>query len=361
MKRRTLYAAFIIFILSTSGCSLAPKEEVLPNAPVLKNVVVEEYKKVSVVRGDITDSTVVECTYTAFRDEKFNFPGNGHRLTSISVEKGDMVEKGQVMAEVELQDLMTQILNKKNAIESIEMKIAQAEELKQWAQNTRSALSVYDEYNEQMNDSYNQEIENQDNTLSKLMDDLRIEELRLESLEDDVRSRKLIASWDGIVASVASYNEWETATKDKTYITLYDPETMVFVTNGKFSELFQVGDQLIVTVADMEYVAQVISSDEFAESLDQNNVGKEVYLRIISEGAQPERGDRGTITFVHKEYKDVLYLQSSVVLSDNGKYLVYVEDESGFKVLREIEVETTVGDKYIIKSGLNDGDSVIMN
>lgn len=360
-KHKRLYALICITIISASGCGLAPKEEVLPDAPVLQAVAVEEYKMIEVIRGDLVNSVTVDCTYKAFQTEKLNFNVDGLRFSHIYVEQGDEVKAGDILADLVMEDLEQQIKDRTENVRALELRIAQAEELKNLAAASQYQLSNLPDANEQSVMKYENEITNQENAISRLMDDLYIEEKRLSKLGEDVKNRQIIAGIDGIVSSVATVAEWELSDKDTTFITIFDPDTMVFVTNGKNSELFVPGEKVKVSTDEMEYEALVLSPEELDGIEGITEDSKEVYLRVESEDNLLQNGDRGKVTFILQERNDVLYLPTAAVHQDNGKPVVYVEDEGGFKSVKEVETGLEANGKIEIISGLKEGDSVIVD
>ncbi len=360
-KHKRLYALICITVISASGCGLAPKEEVLPDAPVLQTITVEEYKIIDVMRGDLVESVTVDCTYKAFQTEKLSFNVDGLRYSHIYVEEGDLVKVGDVLADLVMDDLEQQIKDRTENVRALELRIAQSEELRNLAAANQSQLSNLSDANEQLVMKYENEITNQDNTISQLMDDLYIEQKRLDKLGEDVKNRQIIAGINGVVSSVAKVGEWELSDKEANFITLFDPDTMVFVTNGRDSELFKPGEKVKVSTDEMVYDAVVLSPGELEGIEELTEDSKEVYLRVEIENNLLQNGTRGRVTFNLQERNDTLYLPTAAIHVDNGKSVVYVEDEGGFKSVKEVETGLKADGKIEIVSGLNEGDSVIMD
>ena len=107
-KHNKIFALILILVLLTTSCNLAPKEEVLPDAPVIQETKVKEYKKAEVLRGDIIDKVSVESRYTAFQSEELKFGINGSRIYNVYVEEGDYVKAGDLLAELMMDDLKEQ-------------------------------------------------------------------------------------------------------------------------------------------------------------------------------------------------------------------------------------------------------------
>jgi RND family efflux transporter MFP subunit len=360
MKKKQLYALLMIFTLTASGCKLAPKEEVLPDAPVIPVSAVEEYKKAEVIRGDLIDSVTVDCTYNAFQSEILNFQINGLRIDHVYIEEGDSVKKGEVLADLEMNDINRQIVEREDNIELLNLKLSQQKELKKLAISNLNKLKGLAGYNSLIDSGYNQTISGYDNVIAKLHDDLFIEQERYADLQEDIKKHQIIAGMDGIVSYIAAHEYEDKSDKKTSFITLYDPDTMMFVTNGKNSELFTPGQKVDITVADNVYPAVVLSAKELKEQYGSVENGDAVYLQTDNSENSLQKDDTGKIIIINNELKNVLYLPSSAVHNDNNKSIVYVEDDTGFKSIKEVKIGPCADRKVEIISGLNEGDSVIL-
>lgn len=364
MKKRTnvtlMLAFFMIFLLAVSGCGLAPKEEVLPDAPVLPTAAIKSYKKATVMRGDIIQRVKVECIYKAFRTEELKFGVEGKRLAHVYFEEGDRVKAGDLLADLEMSDLTEQIKYRTENIESINMQITNEKEMLELVVSNYSRLINIEGFTPQMASRYEAEIARHEEIIKELEEDLYFEQQRLETLNEEVRKHQIFAGIDGVILKIKQFGWRDVSNTKDTVITVYDPDTMVFVTSGKNPELFNTGDELAVIAGRNEYRAVVIDSAELDEEYTANADSGVRYLRIIDNKNQPLIDTWGEITFTLKELKDVLYLPLTAVHSDNGKSIVYVEDEGGIKSIKEIQTGFVADKKVEILSGLNEGDTVIL-
>jgi len=207
---------------------------------------------------------------------------------------------------------------------------------------------------------YESEISRHEDTIKELEEDLYFEQQRLDTLNEEVRKHQIFAGIDGLILSIKRFGWRDVSNTKDTVITVYDPDTMVFVTSGKNPELFNTGDELEVTAGRETYRAVVIDPTELDEEYTADASDGVKYLRIIDDKTRPLIDTWGEITFTLKELKDVLYLPQSAVHSDSGKSIVYVEDEGGFKSVKEIQTGFVADRKVEIISGLNEGDTVIL-
>lgn len=359
-KFSLLLAFLIIFIFAASGCGLVPKEEVLPDAPVLPTATLKEYKKATVVRGDIIQRVKVECVYKAFKTEELKFGVEGKRLAHVYFKEGDKVKAGNLLADLQMTDISDQIESRSDNIEQINMQIANQKELMDLSINTFNRLRSMEGFTAQMASKYEAEISRYEESIKELEEDLYFEQQRLDKLNEEARKHEIIAGIDGSILKIKRFGWRDVSNLKDTVVTIYDPETMVFVTSGKNPELFKDGQDITVTVGKSEYETKVLAASELGEELTAAATDGVKYLRITDSKNAPMIDSRGEIVFTLKELKNVLYLPVSAVHLDNNKSIVYVEDEGGFKSIKEIETGFTADRRVEVISGLNEGDTVIL-
>lgn len=358
-KLSLVLVVLMVFIFATSGCGLAPKEEVLPDAPVLAAAAIKGYKKATVMRGDIIERVKVECIYNAFMTEELKFGVDGKRTAHMYFEEGSKVRAGNLLADLQMNDLTEQIKARKNNIETINMNIANEKQLLDLAINTLNRLRSLEDFTVQMANRYESEISRHEDKIKDLEEDLYFETQRLDIVNEEVRKHQIFAGIDGIILSIKNFGWRDVSNTKDTVITIYDPDTMVFVTSGKNPELFNVGQEITVTVNKNQYKTKVLDTSEINDKIDVDSDNGVRYLRVIDEN-KPNNNDRGEMIFTLKELKNVLYLPETAVHTDNGKSIVYVEDEGGFKSIKEIQIGFIADKKVEILSGLNEGDIVIL-
>lgn len=356
-----IYIFLFIISIGLSGCSLAPKEELLPDAPIIQTSAIKPYQSVEVIKGDIIERIKFDCTYKAFSTEQLKFAINGKRIDHIYVSEGDFIEVGDLLADLDMGDINDQIEMRRKNIELLELRLTYEKDLKELALRNYMIIGNTEGYQHQIGNRYESEVINYEDSMSKINDDLYIEQMRYDSLKDDVKNRQIIAGIKGIVSYVASFNRYDTSNKDKNVISIYDPDTMVFVVSNAIPELFNVGDRINILVSGTEYHGIVIKPDESEDTEGTTIKSSEVYIKLEDEDYILQSGDRGEITFTLTELYDVLYLPSVAVHEDDGKAFVYIEDEGGFKSIKEVKIGLKADRKVEIISGLEKGDNVIIN
>lgn len=365
MKKIIEKLRVILFLLmisiGLSGCTLAPKEEVLPDAPIIQASAIKPYQRVEVIQGDIIEKVKFDCIYRAFDTEQLSFAVNGKRIDHVYVSEGDFVEEDDMLADLEMSDIGEQIGIRRKNIDLLQLRLANEEELKELTMYNYSMVKNTDGYNNEIGRRYEQDIINYENSINRIKDELHIEQMRYDGLMEDLESRQITAGINGIVSYVASYNRYETSNMDKNFITIYDPDTMVFVVRDPNPELFNIGDIITVLVSNTEYQGTVILPGDYEDHDEIATTNQDVYIKVEDKNNLLQSGDMGEITFTLTELYDVLYLPSVAVHEDEEKAFVYIEDEGGFKSIKEIKIGLKADRKVEIISGLEKGDNVIYN
>lgn len=344
--------AALSFLLS--GC--LPEEEVLPDAPVIKTAEIANYKEVEVIRGDIIDSVTIDCVYTALFTEDLKFSISQVPIVNLYIKEGDWVNKGEVLAELEMEDTKKQLEEYRESLGLLNLKLENQQELKQLTVSNKNRLKEIEGYTNVIENLYTGEIAVYDNEIQNIKDSMYIMEKRLNAEQEELENHRIIADMDGVVSYAATFNKGDISNKDLTYITLYHPDKMLFLTEGSNADKLSPGMKVTVAIASKEVEAEVVDFD----NIELEGMAQGVYLKIYNKEENLQINDRGKITLILNQVKDVLYLPISVVHKENGKSIVYIEDEDGFKSIREIETGFMADRKVEILSGLKEGDSVIL-
>ena len=100
MRREKLFGICVLLVttLGISGCNLMPREEQLPQAPVIEEYEGAEYTQTTVYRGDLVRTTTIYCNYVPVKEEDYSFSLGGEYIQDIYVTKGQQVKAGELLA-----------------------------------------------------------------------------------------------------------------------------------------------------------------------------------------------------------------------------------------------------------------------
>ena len=177
-------------------------------------------------------------------------------------------------------------------------------------------------------------------------------------------SLKLRAPFSGMVTYALEVQEGEKSIINKRIVTINNGSAYYLVAQTQYWELFQTGEVYDIKIDGKVYPATVIDPEEIgAERLmhtDEENEVYPVYFRIDDMSAYLYSDLRGTISITLGEKKDALYVPASAVTTINDEVIVYYEDEDGIRNIKHIETGLEADGKIEVISGLQEGDTIII-
>lgn len=354
-----LFLAAIAMLLCS--CSLLPQEEEYISKPLIRDYRQSEYKLSYVQFGDVVLTETISCKYMPVQSEYLSFSVGGEFYDEIYVQKGDLVKKGQLLAQLDVSDLLEEIDSLERHISALERSIrdlseqcaletdAQTRLLSSLSAQERASLRTVEDIQEQY-----------DRQMLPIRDDLQISKLRLEEEQRKLENRRLYANFDGAITYVRDIQPGDRSVEGKNFIGMADASNSVFTAGTKNYEFLPEGAHVSI-LCNKEYLeAEVVSAKSlgFEETFDKSGA-KTMYFRLLSPGVHLETNEHGTLTIVLDESKDTLYIPSGALHTVDDRYFVYQADENGIKVMVDVEVGLMT-QKYVeILSGLAEGDGVI--
>ncbi|MFR1475382.1 MAG: efflux RND transporter periplasmic adaptor subunit [Hydrogeniiclostridium mannosilyticum] len=377
MRKKWLPILAGIVLLSCTSCTILPEEEELPAAPVVRDYEVEEYEQTPVLRGDLQLSQKVSCTYRPAKSEDLSFALGGEYISAVYVETGQTVKKGQLLAELEQGNIDEQIEAQEYTLSQSQVKLKHAKEDKALDLQKQELLcqSLEEQLQAAGQDTDTAALKSQleaqrieksrltvqyDNQIEALNDDIYIQNKKLSQLRQEKSRRQIYASIDGTATYVQQVEEGERSVKDERFITISDMETSVFVVKGEDCEYFKTGDEVDVVYKKEAYPARVVDASSLGLT-EQEEGEARCYLQLLHPNPELESGNAGAVNVVLDERKGVLYTLAEAVKTANGQKIVYCLDENGMKIMKNVETGLKAGEWIEIVSGLEEGDSVVLD
>lgn len=360
MKRWILFL-LIAACLLLSACSLLPAEETFRTAPVIRDYERETFTFAYVERGDMLLSQQLICTYVPVQTQTLSFSVGGLYYDEIYVSEGDYVQKGQLLAQLDLNGVEEQIENCALQIKKLNLRIAGLEENRTLALE-RQKIVMQDHTEQERNAALQKINDEYDRQRRSIQDELDIARLQMEEYETLVANRQLRAGIDGTVTYVRSIKDGQQSVAEERVIAIVDATNSIFRVETKLWNHFTAGDTYVITVSGEEFKAQVVSEDEIGLQEAEKTEGKAayVYLQLKTPAMQLEDGDRGTLMLELDSRKDVLMIPEKAVVAAKGKTIVYYQDEHGMKAYKTVEIGLVADGMVEIISGLTEGESIIM-
>ncbi len=325
MKKLKAAAAVISAAMvmgSFSGCYFFPAEEQLLDAPTIKveDVTYSTYtakkktiSSTTIVTGYLSSKTEVECYFTDYTGQ----------LKNIYVRPGDMVEEGQLLAEMN-----TGVLEYELEIQRLRVQLAQL--------NYNSSGSAADRLQ------------------------LEIEQNTLAEYQAEYDGSKIFAPISGQVSFVDGVNPGSEVNPYKILVKIVDPDDLYVVATVNETKAYTLGDKVTVTIGDDSYDAEITRTPK-EEKAEGDEVTNTVHADFTG-STKPTfafLGSLSDITKVNSVSENAIVIPKHLVKSDDNHTYVQILVDGEKK---EVDVTTGISNatEIEITSGLNEGDQVVV-
>ncbi len=361
MKRmkRLLAAGLPVFLLT--GCGLLPEEEVFPASPVVRTYEVKEYTQTTVKRGDMYSYKSIFCRYNPARKESYSFSLSGEYFEGVYISEGELVEKGQLLLELTQSELADDIFFQEYSIRELELKKQHLEELKQ-IEVKKVDIRASQENVDYLEDRAAVE-EKYRSQIQTVEDSLYIANLKLAEMQEELRARKMYATINGTVTYVKDIKEGMRSVEGESLVTISDMESTAFTVTGEDAKYFSVGDEVTIIRSQKECPAIVVDGTALGLEEGGNKQDEEsavAYIKLVDPDPSLEEGNSGMIKVLLDSRENVLYVNEKAVKKNGSRYFVYILNEEGHKVMHDITVGLICNGLVEVTSGLNEGDSIVL-
>ena len=361
-----MLAAMLVF--SASGCGGSERALVHIGTPSIEE---KDYTTTFVVRGDVTYELEEELHLVNYVESKYGLSSklmDSMMLKDVAFDKlyvsvGDKVKKGDVLLTMSSKSLEDEIDSYTEQKEK-----AQLEKIHY---NNRTAID---------ND------EDNSMAIARCDQDINVATGYLTELESKKENLTIRADEDGEVIDISDQAISGTMSNTDGLLTIASGDDTYFLETEEKTTL-SVGQ--IVTSTN-----KLLRYDMVVTNVEKSSAGTKVYFKILGIEGKVENeaelaaslvgmaspgdatetdamkdaqvSDREkiivhglTVPIAEETRKDVLYVASSAVTERDGRYYVFMIDEHGARVSREIKVESVLGEYAIITDGLVEGDEVL--
>ena len=353
-----IICAFTLF----TGCGAQKEAESEPVILAQEEAPMEYTLAIASIE-DVQLKETINCVYRQTLDEEISFSVSGKKIEKVYVNTGDAVTKGQLLAELkngnaqeEIQRLEYQINRNKLLLQYVDVNEKNDIDEK-WAQ-----FNYNSDGTEETRVKVNKEIEElkQANRYSRedYQDAIDSDQKQLDALNADVNACRVYAGIDGTVSQIMPGIEGATSTQGEIIMTVIDGSEGVFVSDAiEFAPYFEEGKSLEVIVG----VGMAAEPYEVIP-YQRNEWNEEMYFEVktVGDGVVFSVGTSGKIELLTAEAKQVLTVPIISIHSADGKNFVYVVGAEGMREVRWVELGLQGNDKVEIKSGLAEGEKVVL-
>lgn len=348
--------------LCLSGCGWMPEETPPRSAPVMASYPQETYSMAEVARETLTVTEKINCKYVPLKTAKLSFELGGERVDEVFVHVGDAVEAGQLLAQLELNGLDTEIAQLESEIQANRLK---EENLKQRQALDQRRLALETENmapaeRERLN--LQQQVD-QALAMREIQDALEVGQMRLESLRAALAQRQIFAPFSGTLTYVRDFEDGERSEFGSRVMVLADSTMSLFRAETVYWDRFSSGDRYEIKLSDGWRTLYV--ADESALGLEsaEKVPGKKasVYFILETPDFTLKEGDLGTIELVLDQHEDTLCLPLGAVKASGEDYLVFYLREDGLKAYKKVTIGLQNSRQVEILDGVEAGEMIIID
>lgn len=317
---------------SLTGCYFLPDEEEVLEAPSVKAQDVK-YTTVTVKKQDVIKQITHTGKIQSRKITDLAFEISGGTIKEISVTVGDKVSKGDLICTLDTGDIDYQIKDK-------ELRIKKATLQKQiLAKNKASQAEI---------DSAQVDIDILQNEYEKL----------LEQKEDSF----LYSTVSGTVQELTSIAVGEDIQVGETVAKIIDTNDLYMAIKPTEINRYKMNQNIVITYNDKEYKGKVymIPFEMTKQDNEQDYDGEMVYIRFVDAPPAGAIGNVADASLILGQRKNVVAIANKFIKTVNGKKIVYVLNKDGEKESREVETGLANGSHTEIKSGLSEGEEIII-
>lgn len=397
-KKTTPFLISASIVLSMSACSFLPKEEAVL-APPLQQPATVNYDTDTVKKGTIERKVTCIGSFVSVSQSDMYFKYRGGRLKSINVRTGDKVKPGDVIAELDTDNLESDIRQQELAVKKAQINY---DRLKSDMDNDKEPTDVtiaklqlndlqrqYDKIDaalptlapgmriqdlfpgvdvdnlksqiEQKKLSIMKSVESYQRDLDNAGLSVETEKLKLQDLNLELQKSKLISDIVGVVVYVdGKINQGDTIAAYKLLARVADPtQIQLQYSDATKTSDFRLGMKVDVKVASKMYQGEVVMTPANAPPEADETTKKSIRIQVADLPPTVEIGNSGDISLTLEKRENVLIVPRNAVKFFSGKkYLQILED--GVKKERDVETGIeTVTDVEIIR-GVKEGDKIII-
>lgn len=330
------FSTWAVFVLLLAGCSFLPKEEAVLAPPLVEPAQLD-YETAEVTKGEIIKRVKGSGTMIPTKHHDLYYTRDGGRLKEISVREGDLVSKGDVLAEIETGNLAMDIEQANIELKKAELRLKQMQS--------------------QGADSYSIEI-------GKL--DIQSLKSRLAYMNNELAASKITSPIDGIITYVTELRQGEHV---RAYESMFrvaetsDLQIQYTAINANDLADVNLGMEAITILQGEEGVGEVVQTpkDVPADIYQENPdlYSKTILIQPESVPEDVKVGEIAGVEIITARNDDTLIIPRNGLRTTVGRNYVQVMEGNA---KREIDIEVGIisTTEVEVLKGLEEGDTIIL-
>ena len=342
---KKLFAAAVsaIMCLSAGGCYLLPDEEEVLDAPTVKASDVT-YSTVTAKKKDLEKKIVATGTVTAENQYTLSYEKQSGTVSKFYVKAGDKVKKGDVICDLDTYDLDYQIEEKQLYLEKAKLNVD----------------IIYEGGGSQAE-------------IDSAYVDVQLLEKELEKLQAQKEDSSLKSPIDGVVSSLSDVRVGDNVNPGQTIATVIDTSALYIAIQPDDLTQYDIDTEVQIRIGEDYYDGVVfmtpkkLADYQEEQNEDHNNVddtgidyqADTIYVRFKDTAPAEAVGQLADTILVLDSVKDAIVISNNLIKKVDGTKVVYVL-KNGEKTAVEVETGLSTGSQTEIKSGLKEGDEIVI-
>ncbi len=343
LKKLIAAAVSAIMCLSAGGCYLLPDEEEVLDAPTVKASDVT-YSTVTAKKKDLEKKIVATGTVTAENQYTLSYEKQSGTVSKFYVKAGDKVKKGDVICDLDTYDLDYQIEEKQLYLEKAKLKVD----------------IIYEGGGSQAE-------------IDSAYVDVQLLEKELEKLQAQKEDSSLKSPIDGVVSSLSDVRAGDNVNPGQTIATVIDTSALYIAIQPDDLTQYDIDTEVRIRIGEDYYDGVVfmtpkkLADYQAEQNEDHNNVddtgidyqADTIYVRFKDTAPAEAVGQLADTILVLDSVKDAIVISNNLIKKVDGTKVVYVL-KNGEKTAVEVETGLSTGSQTEIRSGLNEGDEIVI-
>ncbi len=342
---KKLFAAVVsaIMCLSAGGCYLLPDEEEVLDVPTVKASEVT-YSTATAKKKDLEKKIVATGTVTAENQYTLSYEKQSGTVSKFYVKAGDKVKKGDVICDLDTYDLDYQIEEKQLYLEKAKLKVD----------------IIYEGGGTQAE-------------IDSAYVDVQLLEKELEKLQAQKEDSSLKSPIDGVVSSLSDVRAGDNVNPGQTIATVIDTSALYIAIQPDDLTQYDIDTEVQIRIGEDYYDGVVfmtpkkLADYQAEQKEDHNNVddtgidyqADTIYVRFKDTAPAETVGQLADTILVLDSVKDAIVISNNLIKKVDGTKVVYVL-KNGEKTAVEVETGLSTGSQTEIKSGLKEGDEIVI-
>ncbi len=321
-------ALVVLSALCLRACFLLPKEEEILEPPLVESTAVT-YSVHTATRDTIETRVAVTGYFQYTKQQPLYFTYRGGRLDRILVTYGDVVKKGQVLAELDTGNLELEIEQQSIRLKKVKLQ--------------------YQRYLTLGSDKFQRDM---------ALLDIQLEEIKLRSLNEELRRAQLTSPMVGVVVYIGKYFPGDFVNAYTTLIQVADPSELMVAYKGFEASEFPLGTRVRIDLRGNRFDGEVIYTPLHMPPDASEALRDTIFVGLDETPADVSSGEAATIIRVLARKEDVIVLPRHLVRKYMDHSFVYIL-EDGIKKERNVEIGLQTHTEVEIVKGIEAGDQVI--